>query len=388
MWWIILLLCCSLQNLECCFVVLFPYFSYMLAEGLGLSGIVAILFCGIIMRQYTIPNLSENAQAFTSAFFQLISSLAESFVFIYMGLDIATEKHSWSHVGFIFFSIVFIIVARAANILPCAYLVNLVRPASKQIPMKHQQALCFSGLRGAMAFALAMQSMRDLPEKSHGRLIFTTTTAIVVITVLFIGGSTSTMLEKLGVAGKEFSALKAENGESEHEALAASLELESDESSPTHSLQTRLRDFHRSTATFDAIDKNFLRPFFTAQLDDDHPRISDASVNGVVSTSFVNNESHPQSEVNIQPLGMLKQTAASQTNELSSKPYSTGRPRGILSSNDVPVDNRHKSNAMPIEEEEWPRQTSATNQFQQNLQRVASPSENPKLGPIRRPSSV
>jgi len=38
----------NLQNLECCLFVLFPYFSYMLAEGLGLSGIVSILFTGMV----------------------------------------------------------------------------------------------------------------------------------------------------------------------------------------------------------------------------------------------------------------------------------------------------------------------------------------------------
>ncbi|CAN1336350.1 Sodium/hydrogen exchanger 6 [Linum perenne] len=96
----------NLQNLECCLFVLFPYFSYMLAEGLGLSGIVSILFTGIVMKHYTYSNLSENSQRFVSAFFHLISSLAETFIFIYMGFDIAMEQHSWSHVGFIFFSIV------------------------------------------------------------------------------------------------------------------------------------------------------------------------------------------------------------------------------------------------------------------------------------------
>lgn len=29
-----------------------------------------------------------------------------------MGMDIAIKSHSWSHVGFIFFSIVFIVIAR------------------------------------------------------------------------------------------------------------------------------------------------------------------------------------------------------------------------------------------------------------------------------------
>ncbi|KAI3745311.1 hypothetical protein L1987_58422 [Smallanthus sonchifolius] len=132
----------NLQNLECCLFVLFPYFSYMLAEGLGLSGIVSILFTGMI----------------------------------------------------------FIGLARAANVFTCAYLLNLVRPAQRQIPVKHQKALWYSGLRGAMAFALALQSVHDLPE-GHGQTIFTATTAIVVLTVLLIGGSTGTMLEALQVVG-------------------------------------------------------------------------------------------------------------------------------------------------------------------------------------------
>ncbi|PHT42994.1 hypothetical protein CQW23_17019 [Capsicum baccatum] len=171
----------SLQNLESCLFVLFPYFSYMLAEGLGLSGIVSILFTGVVMKRYTYSNLSESSQRFVSAFFHLISSLAETFVFIYMGIDIAMEKHSWSHVGFIFFSILFIVIARAANVFGCAYLVNLVRPPHRKIPAKHQKALWYSGLRGAMAFALALQSVHDLPE-GHGQTIFTATTAIVVLT--------------------------------------------------------------------------------------------------------------------------------------------------------------------------------------------------------------
>ncbi|CAJ1962807.1 unnamed protein product [Sphenostylis stenocarpa] len=182
----------NLQNLESCLFVLFPYFSYMLAEGLGLSGIVSILFTGIVMKHYSYSNLSQSSQRFASAFFELISSLAETFVFIYMGFDIAMEQHSWSHI--------FIGIARAANVFSCAYLVNLVRPSHRKIPLKHQKALWYSGLRGAMAFALALQSVHDLPE-GHGQTIFTATTAIVVLTVLLIGGSTGNMLEALDVVG-------------------------------------------------------------------------------------------------------------------------------------------------------------------------------------------
>ncbi|KAK9115463.1 hypothetical protein Sjap_014410 [Stephania japonica] len=255
----------NLQNLECCLFVLFPYFSYMLAEGLGLSGIVSILFTGIVMKHYTFSNLSENSQRFAGAFFHLISSLAETFVFIYMGFDIAMEKHSWSHVGFIFFSIIFIVVARAANVFSCAYLVNLVRPANRQIPLKHQKALWYSGLRGAMAFALALQSVHDLPE-GHGQTIFTATTAIVVLTVLLIGGSTGTMLEALEVVGDNHDVSIGESFEGNNGYISPTYD---EDASSGNRFKMRLKEFQKSTASFTELDKNYLTPFFTTQNGDE-----------------------------------------------------------------------------------------------------------------------
>ncbi|RYR63188.1 hypothetical protein Ahy_A04g020983 isoform B [Arachis hypogaea] len=262
----------NLQNLESCLFVLFPYFSYMLAEGLGLSGIVSILFTGIVMKHYSYPNLSQSSQRFVSAFFELISSLAETFVFIYMGFDIAMEQHSWSHVGFIFFSIIFIGIARAANVFSCAYLVNLVRPSHRKIPPKHQKALWYSGLRGAMAFALALQSVHDLPE-GHGQTIFTATTAIVVLTVLLIGGSTGTMLEALEVVGDSHGdsplatvGTITNNYEENNGYVAPSYD---EESSSGSRFKMKLKEFHKSAGSFTAIDKNFLTPFFTSQSGDE-----------------------------------------------------------------------------------------------------------------------
>ncbi|CAA6672371.1 unnamed protein product [Spirodela intermedia] len=220
----------NLQNLECCLFVLFPYFSYMLAEGSGLSGIVSILFTGL---------------------------------FIYMGFDIAMEDHSWSHVGFILFSILFIGIARAANVFSCAYIVNMVRPANRRIPIQHQKALWYSGLRGAMAFALALQSAHDLPE-GHGQTIFTATTAIVVLTVLLIGGSTGPMLEALEVVGDGPDGSHEDTFEGNNGYIAPTYE---EGSSSGSRLKMRLKEFTRPS--FTALDKNYLTPFFTTQNDDE-----------------------------------------------------------------------------------------------------------------------
>ncbi|CAL9769425.1 unnamed protein product [Musa acuminata subsp. burmannicoides] len=253
----------NLHNLESCLFVLFPYFSYMLAEGLGLSGIVSILFTGIVMKQYTFSNLSKNSQHFAPAFFHLLSSLAETFVFIYMGFDIAMEQHSWSHIGFIFFSILFIGVARAAHVFSCAWLINMVRPASSQIPMRHQKALWYSGLRGAMAFALALKSVHDLPD-GHGKIILTATTAIVVITVLLIGGSTGKMLEALEVIGDAYSGpYGEENLGDNHDYVGPSFD---EGTSSGNKIRMKLKKI-QSTASFTALDRNYLTPIFTSKND-------------------------------------------------------------------------------------------------------------------------
>lgn len=44
--------------LESSLVVLIAYGSYVLADGLGLSGIVTVLSCGVFMARYVKPNLT------------------------------------------------------------------------------------------------------------------------------------------------------------------------------------------------------------------------------------------------------------------------------------------------------------------------------------------
>ncbi|WVZ93244.1 hypothetical protein U9M48_039242 [Paspalum notatum var. saurae] len=185
-----------------------------------------------VMKQYTFSNLSDDSQRFTARFFHLLSSLAEAFV--------------------------------AANVFSCAYILNLARPPHCQIPKQYQQALWYSGLRGAMAFALALQSVHDLPD-GHGETIFTATTSIVVLTVLLIGGSTGTMLEALQVVGdsNRYHHLYEENSDGNDNGYMGP---NYDEGASTSSkFRSKLRDLQRSTSSFALLDKNYLTPIFTSR---------------------------------------------------------------------------------------------------------------------------
>ena len=149
----------------------------------------------------------------------------------------------------------------------CIYLINCVYflacRREKRIPKTHQFVLWFSGLRGAIAFALALQSTHDLIEE-EGRAILTSTLFIVLFTVLAIGGSTGAMVEKLQLRGYE---PQRDDHEYDEEQLELCKIEEPDPESASGfagSLRGKLRSLSRQT-TFERFDRNYLRPFFTSE---------------------------------------------------------------------------------------------------------------------------
>ncbi len=129
--------------LEGSLIMLFAYSSYLLADGMRLSGIVSILFCGIVMAHYTFNNLSAKAREFTREMFDVLASISETFVFAYLGMAVFSFKQLFD-VKLILITILLILVARAVNVFPISFIVNLTRKTNK-IPLKQQLMLWFSG---------------------------------------------------------------------------------------------------------------------------------------------------------------------------------------------------------------------------------------------------
>ncbi|OWF54577.1 sodium/hydrogen exchanger 8-like [Mizuhopecten yessoensis] len=245
-------------SLEFGMMLAFSYLPYALAEGIHLSGIMAILSTGIVMSHYTHLNLSPVTQITTQQTFRTIAFMAETCVFAYLGLAFFSFKLIVKP-AFVIWSIVLILFGRALNIFPLSFLLNYFR--EHKITRKMQFIMWFSGLRGAIAFALSLH-LEFSPEKRY--VLVTSTLIIVLFTVMFLGGATMPMMKLLNAnktkkkkskTAVEVSLSKTrEMGDAVDSELLS--ELTEEEYEVSFTSKPQLKGFLR-------FDAKYLMPFFT-----------------------------------------------------------------------------------------------------------------------------
>ena len=192
-----------MPKIESCLIVLVAYASYFFSNGVYLSGIVSLLFCGITMKHYAYYNMSRRTQLTTKYLFQVISQLSENFIFIYLGLDLFVESNLQFKPLFILVAVLGICFARYLAVFPLSKAINwFIRyrarrrgmEATDELPFAYQAMLFWAGLRGAVGVALAA-GLKGV----NAPALRATVLVVVVLTVIIFGGTTARMLEILGI---------------------------------------------------------------------------------------------------------------------------------------------------------------------------------------------
>ncbi|KAL0744382.1 hypothetical protein Bca4012_085895 [Brassica carinata] len=176
---------------EVALMMLMAYLSYMLAELFALSGILTVFFCGIVMSHYTWHNVTESSRVTTKHTFATLSFLAETFIFLYVGMD-ALDIEKWRFVSdspgtsVAVSSILMglVMLGRAAFVFPLSFLSNLSKKnQSEKIDIKQQVVIWWAGLmRGAVSMALAYNKFtRSGHTELRGNAIMITSTITVCL---------------------------------------------------------------------------------------------------------------------------------------------------------------------------------------------------------------
>uniref|UniRef100_A0A7N0VLS7 Sodium/hydrogen exchanger n=1 Tax=Kalanchoe fedtschenkoi TaxID=63787 RepID=A0A7N0VLS7_KALFE len=193
---------------EIAMMVLMAYLSYMLAELCELSGILTVFFCGVLMSHYVWHNVTESSRVTTRHVFATFSFIAETFIFLCVGMDaLDVEKWKMSKLsigtGFGIYGtlILLILVGRAAFVFPLSVLSNyMTRSTSSSITFNHQVVIWWAGLmRGAVSIALAFKQFTysGVTSDPVNATMVTSTIETVLFSTLVFGFLTKPLVKCL-----------------------------------------------------------------------------------------------------------------------------------------------------------------------------------------------
>ena len=176
------------------FIIAFGGFK--LAEELGTSGVLATVFSGLIINYRSkkyggvdIPSLDM-----LDALWEFVGFLAQSFAFIFIGMNIETAILI-SYAVPIFAVFVFILLARYLMVVFVARIIYNIR--KKVIPENWVLGMTWSGLRGGISVVLALGIPRlGLP---HGEEILTLTFGVVLLSTIVQGITMASIVKKLNL---------------------------------------------------------------------------------------------------------------------------------------------------------------------------------------------
>jgi len=165
------------------------YGAFMVGESLHVSGVLAVVTAGLIVGNYGRKHMSSTTRIAVTSFWEFVSFLANSFIFLLIGLevDVLVLLENWQP----------ILLAIGAVLVVRAMVIYISSLFLRTIPRTWQHIMVWGGLRGAISLALALSLPLSLgAERSQ---IQAMTFGVVLFTILIQGFSMSPILRKLGV---------------------------------------------------------------------------------------------------------------------------------------------------------------------------------------------
>ncbi len=184
---------------ETAITIILAFSSFLLAEQFHLSGVLAVVMAGLVSGNVGPRGMSATTRVVVNNFWELIVFLANSVLFLIIGLsiDIGVLVGNWQA---IIVAIVAILGARVVSIYGFSYFV-------KDMPKKWNHILYWGGLRGAIVLALALSIPLGFPERDR---LLAMTFGVVLFTLLVQGVTMDMLVKKTGIIERTESKIEYE----------------------------------------------------------------------------------------------------------------------------------------------------------------------------------
>lgn len=180
-------------------IILAAYLTFILSQYyLGVSGVIALVAFGLTVTYVGKPRLKPQVNTFMEHFWELLTYIANTLIFILVGVVIAEKvDFSWRTLG------VLILIYIALNLIRFA-MIMLLYPVMKRLgyglTRRESVILTWGGLRGALAMTLALMVSYTpaIPEDIRSQVLFFTA-GIVTLTLCINATTMRALLNRLGL---------------------------------------------------------------------------------------------------------------------------------------------------------------------------------------------
>jgi hypothetical protein len=136
------------------------YGSYLLANHLHLSGVIATASAGLMVGNFGAKKgMSARTRTALESFWEYIAFAMNSLVFLLIGLEVHINAlaHAWRPV---LLAIAAVLIGRSHSVYSLVAVSNFF---AEKIPLRWQHVMVWGGLRGALALALALSLDNTFP---------------------------------------------------------------------------------------------------------------------------------------------------------------------------------------------------------------------------------
>ncbi len=185
------------------------YGSYLLAEEFGkligeddlhFSGILAVVAAGLMIGNVGLLNTSPSTRLTLEHFWEFLTFLVNSMVFLVIGLEIGIEP-LWKELPAVLIGVVGVLVLRVILVYALAALSDVLQPA-RHIPKAYRHVMVWAGLRGAISLALVLNVTAKHFEQDTVDTVQAMTFGVVLFTLLIQGTTIASLMQRLGLSGK------------------------------------------------------------------------------------------------------------------------------------------------------------------------------------------
>ena len=179
--------------LEIIFSIILFYGSFLLAEAVHASGVIAVVVAALIFGNYGAKiGMSPTTKLNINNFWEVSALLANSIVFLMVGLEI-TNINLADKWGLVLLAILIVLIARSIAVYLSLLLI-------KNFPTKWKHIINWGGLKGSLSIALVLSLPRDFKGREEILIIVF---GVVLFSLIFQGLSIKSLLSYLGVNKKE-----------------------------------------------------------------------------------------------------------------------------------------------------------------------------------------